>query len=153
MRRVLWRRAASGFFSAGLSVAGLFLDQRMSKRTDFSKERRMQGRSLRTGVHELAELMQTFAEQQGVDFRATLNEAAAQGAEERRQLAERLQESVVPLFTSDDEGRPGRIGSCVLVRLDSDFFAFTAAHVIRDAGSSRVWGPLAREKGGGGVLV
>jgi hypothetical protein len=94
--------------------------------------------------------MKTLAEQQGVDLQAFLNEAAAREAEERRQLAERLQQSVVPLFIGDDEGRPGRIGSCVLVRLDSDFFAFTAAHMIRHAGSSRLWAP---PEGKGGELL
>jgi hypothetical protein len=94
--------------------------------------------------------MKTVAEQQGVDLQALLNEAAARGAEERQQLAERLQQSVVPLFIGDDKGRPGGIGSCVLVRLGSDFFAFTAAHVIRDAGSSRLWAP---SEGKGGKLL
>jgi hypothetical protein len=94
--------------------------------------------------------MTTLAEQQGVDLQASLNEASARGAEERRQLAERLQQSVAPLFIADDEGRPGGIGSCVLVRLNSDFFAFTAAHVIRDAGSSRLFAP---SEGKGGKLL
>lgn len=85
--------------------------------------------------------MKTLAEQQGVDLQALLNDAATREAEERRQLAERLQQSVAPLFVGDDNGRPGVVGSCVLVRLDFNFFAFTAAHVIRDAGSSRLWAP------------
>jgi hypothetical protein len=93
--------------------------------------------------------MKTLAEQQGVDLQAILNEAAARKEEERQRLAERLQESVVPLYVGDDRGRPGVIGSCVLVRLDSGFFAFTAAHVIRDAGSSRLWAP---SEGTGGKL-
>jgi hypothetical protein len=122
----------------------------MSKRTDFSKERRSQGRSLSTAVRELAELIKPLAEQQGIDLQARLKEAAAREAEERRQLAERLQQSVVPLFIGNDNGRPGGIGSCVLVRLDSDFFAFTAAHVIRDVGSSRL---LAPSEGKGGKLL
>jgi hypothetical protein len=46
----------------------------------------------------------------------------------------------VPLFIYRD-GQPDRIGSCVLVRLDSEFCAFTAAHVIRDAGSARPFAP------------
>jgi hypothetical protein len=122
----------------------------MSKRTDFPKERRTQGRSLSTAVHELIDAMVTLAEQRGVDLQTRLNEAAAREARERRQLAERLQQSVVPLFIGDDRGQPGGIGSCVLVRLDSDFFAFTAAHVIRDAGSSRLW---ASSEGKGGKLL
>jgi hypothetical protein len=89
-------------------------------------------------------------EQQGVDLHALLDGAAARKSEERRQLAERLRQSVVPLYIGDDKGRPGLIGSCVLVRLDSGSFAFTAAHVIRDAGSSRLWAP---PEGKGGKLL
>jgi hypothetical protein len=75
----------------------------------------------------------TEAVPSGFDLQARLEEASARKSEERRLLAERLQESVVPLFIGDSDGQPDRIGSCVLVRLDSDLFAFTAAHVIRDA--------------------
>jgi hypothetical protein len=131
---------ASQFPASRCFGAGLCLDQRMPKRTNFWKERRAQGRSLSTAVHELTEVMKTLAAEQGVDLQVLLDEAAARRAEEQRQLAERLQESVVPLFIGD-KGRPGRTGSCVLVRLDSDLFAFTAAHVIRDARSSRLWAP------------
>jgi len=121
----------------------------MANRSDLSRERRVQGRSLSAAVHEVAELMETLAEQQGLDLQAILNESAARKEEERQRLAERLQESVVPLYVRDDRGRPSVIGSCVLVRLDSGFFAFTAAHVIRDAGSSRLWAP---SEGTGGKL-
>ena len=57
---------------------------------------------------------------------------------------------MVPLFIGDTAGQPDRIGSCVLVRLDSDFFAFTAAHVVRDAGSALL---LAPSEGRGGKLL
>lgn len=57
---------------------------------------------------------------------------------------------MVPLFIGESAGRPDRIGSCVLVRLDSDFFAFTAAHVVRDAGSALL---LAPSEGRGGKLL
>jgi hypothetical protein len=63
-------------------------------------------------------------------------------------LSQRLQESVAPLFIID-RGKPDRIGSCVLVRLDSEFYAFTAAHVIRDAGSATLFAP---SEGRGGKL-
>jgi hypothetical protein len=94
--------------------------------------------------------MQPIAHQHGIDLQARLDEASAREAEERRLLAERLQESVVPLFVGDSDGRPDRIGSCVLVRLDSDYFAFTAAHVIRDAGSAPFFAP---SEGRGGKLL
>lgn len=101
-------------------------------------------------VRELVELMKPLAEEQGIDLQARLNEAAAREADERRRLAERLQEPVVPLFVTDGNGRPDRIGSCVLVRLNSDHFAFTAAHVIGDVGSSQLWAP---SEGKGGTLL
>lgn len=71
-------------------------------------------------------------------------------SEEQRLLAERLQESVAPLFIRGTNGRPDRIGSCVFVRLDSGFFAFTAAHVIREANSARLFVPA---EGKGGKLL
>lgn len=123
---------------------------RVSKRIDFAKERRAEGRSLNTAVRELVQLIQPVAQQHGIDFRARLDEASARESEERRLLAERLQESVVPLFIGDRGGRPDRIGSCVLVRLDSDLFAFTAAHVIREAGNARFFAP---SEGRGGKLL
>jgi hypothetical protein len=122
----------------------------MSKRIDFAKERKLQGRSLGSAVRELAELVQPVAEQHGVDLRAHLAEDLARRSEEKRLLAERLQESVAPLFISHGGGQPDRIGSCVLVRLDSEFFAFTAAHVISEAGMARL---LAPSEGKGGKLL
>jgi hypothetical protein len=119
----------------------------VSKRIDFAKERRAQGRGLSTAACELARLIHQVAQQRGIDFQARLNELSARRSEERRLLAERLQESVVPLFIGDSHGQPDRIGSCVFVRLDSDFFAFTAAHVIRGAASARRFAP-SEAKGG-----
>jgi hypothetical protein len=126
------------------------LTKRVPKRIDYAKERRVQGRSLNTAVRELIELIQSVAQQHGIDFQARLDEASARKSKERRVLAERLQESVVPLFIGDRGGRPDRIGSCVLVRLDSDLFAFTAAHVIREAGNARLFAP---SEGRGGKLL
>ena len=124
--------------------------ERKSKQVDFVKERRILGRYLSCGVREVAALIQPLANQQGIDLQARLNEAAARSSEERRLLAERLQESVVPLFIDDRAGQLDRIGSCVLVRLDSDFFAFTATHVVRDVGSALL---LAPSGGRGGRLL
>jgi len=125
-------------------------EREMSKRIDFAKERRAQGRLLNSAVRELAALIQPVAHQHGIDLQTRLDEASARKSEERRLLAERLQESVVPLFIRDRDGQPDRIGSCVLVRLDSDFFAFTAAHVIRDAGFAPLFAP---SEGRGGKLL
>ncbi len=125
------------------------LAERVSKRIDFAKERRVQGRSLSTAVREVIRLIEPVAQQHGIDLQARLNEASARESEKRQLLAERLQESVVPLFIGHRNG-PRRIGSCVLVRLDSDLFAFSAAHVIREAASARLFAP---SEGSGGKLL
>ncbi len=122
----------------------------MSKRIDFARERRTQGRSLTAAVRELEKLTKQVAERQGIDLQARLEEASTRREEEERLMAERLQESVVPLFIADTEGHHDRIGSCVLVRLDSDFLAFTAAHVIEGAGSAPLFAP---SEGRGGKLL
>jgi hypothetical protein len=120
----------------------------MPKRIDFPKQRRDQGRSLSSAVRELTAMMEPVAHQHGINLRAILNEASVRKSKEKRLLSERLQESVVPLFINR-AGQPDRIGSCVLVRLDSEFYAFTAAHVIRDAGSTTLFAP---SEGKGGKL-
>ncbi len=93
-------------------------------------------------------MIEPLAHQPGIHLQRILDEASARKEEEKRLLTERLQESVVPLFI-DRDGQPDRIGSCVLVRLDSQFYAFTAAHVIRDAGSATLFAP---SEGRGGKL-
>lgn len=122
----------------------------MPKRIDFAKERRIQGRALIAAVDESVSLLQPIAQQQGIDLRARLDEASARRSEKHHLLAKSLQESVVPLFRIDSGSRPDRIGSCVLVRLQSDLFAFTAAHVIREASSARLFAP---SEGEGGKLL
>ena len=126
------------------------LTERTLKRVDFAKKRRVQGRLLKIAVRNLARLIQPVVQQRGIDLQARLNEALAQKSEERRLLAERLQESVVPLFIGGSYVQPDRIGSCVLVRFDSDLFAFTAAHVIQEAASARLFAP---SQGRGGKLL
>jgi hypothetical protein len=111
----------------------------MSKRTDFPKKRRELGRALNAIDRELAGLL-------GLETK--WREASAREGGERRLLAQRLKESVVPLYIH--RGRvPEGIGSCVLVRLDSDLYAFTAAHVLRDAGDAQLFAP---PEGKGGKL-
>jgi hypothetical protein len=122
----------------------------MSRRIDFAKQRRDRANSGSAGVREFKALVQRLEGQDGANLRARLDEASALKSEERRLLAERLQESVVPLFIGDGKGHPDRIGSCVLVRLDSDFFAFTAAHVVRAAGPALLFAP---SEGSGGELL
>src|SRR6202030_2480349 len=103
---------------------------------------------LSSAVREITAMVEPVANQHGINLHAILDEASARKEEQKRLLTERLQESVVPLFIYRD-GRPDRIGSCVLVRLDSEFYAFTAAHVIRDAGSATLFAP---SEGRGGKL-
>jgi hypothetical protein len=112
----------------------------MPKRVDFAKQRRDQGRSLSSAAREITAIAEEVAHQQGINLQAILGEASARKEEGKRLLTERLQESVVPLFIYR-YGQPDRIGSCVLARLDSEFYAFTAAHVIRDAGSAILFAP------------
>jgi hypothetical protein len=123
-------------------------DWTMPKQIDLAKQRRDQGRSLTSAVSELKAMMEPVAQQAGINLRAILDEASARKEEDKQLLTERLQESVVPLFIYRD-GQPDRIGSCVLIRLDSEFYAFTAAHVIRDAGSAKFFAP---SEGKGGKL-
>jgi hypothetical protein len=112
--------------------------------------RKVQARAFSALVDKIVTLTETSADRDGVDVRAALAEAAARGVEERRQLAERLQKSVLPLFIHDGRVCPDALGSCVLVRVDSKCYAFTAGHVLRDAGSARL---LAPPKGKGEPLV
>ena len=115
----------------------------MSKRRNFPEERRAEGRALGKLNDMLVESARPFAEREGVDLQARLDEAAKGREEAHERLAERLRQSVLPLFIDDEQGQPAGIGSCVLVRLNSSYFIFTAAHVIRTAGSSPLWVPCA----------
>jgi hypothetical protein len=107
---------------------------------DFAQKRRTEGRSASAAVEDIIALLKPIAAQAGVDLQGRLEEAAAQKEVERRELAERLQRAVMPLFKYH-RGYPGTLGSCVLVRLDSTCYAFTAAHVLRDAGDAPLWFP------------
>jgi hypothetical protein len=122
----------------------------MSKRVDFAKERRAQGRAFGAAVRDILGSIEPLAAQQGIDLQAQLKESSARTDKEDRKVAEGLQEPVVPLFVSDDEGHPDRIGSCVLVRVDAGLYAFTAAHVVDSIGSDRVFAP---SEGRGGKLL
>jgi hypothetical protein len=84
----------------------------------------------------LIAVAEPFAAREGIDLQARMDEAAAQRENQLQQLVERLHQSVLPLFKADERGRPDMIGSCVLVELDSNYYAFTAAHVMQDAGSA-----------------
>jgi hypothetical protein len=123
---------------------------KMPRRIDFAKERRTHARSLGSAVREITGLIESLSPQNRIDFHARLKESSARNSEEELLLAERLQESVTPLFIVDPRGRPDRTGSCVLVRLGSDFLVFTAAHVIREAKTAHFFAP---SEGKGGKLI
>src|SRR5260370_31803300 len=109
------------------------------RRIDFPKQRRAEGRLLGRAVRKLVAAMQ----QLGINCEQARDATSAQ----HQLLAERLQDSVVPLFIRNRSEQPDRIGSCVLVRLDSEVYAFTAAHVIRAVGSATLLAP-SEAKGG-----
>jgi hypothetical protein len=56
----------------------------MSKRIDFAKKRRDQGRSLSSAVREITAMMEPLAHQQSIDLRTILDEASARKEEEER---------------------------------------------------------------------
>jgi len=107
---------------------------------DFAQKRRTEGRSASAAVEDIIALLKPIAAQAGVDLQGRIEEAAAQSEVESRAVAERLHRAVMPLFIYR-RGYPGALGSCVLVRLDSTCYAFTAAHVLRDAGDAPLWFP------------
>jgi hypothetical protein len=107
---------------------------------DFAQKRRTEGRKASASIEDIIALLQPIAMQAGVDLQGRLEEAAAQSELDRRGLAERLHRAVMPLFKYH-RGYPGTLGSCVLVRLDSTCYVFTAAHVLRNAGDAPLWFP------------
>jgi hypothetical protein len=117
----------------------------MSSRFHFAKKRRDQDRALKAAVAQ----MEQIAKEHGIDV-PSVRKGLARKSEERHRLTVRLLESVVPLFLRQPGMAPARVGSCVLVRLDSQFFAFTAAHVVADFGTAMV---LAPSHGNGGTLL
>jgi hypothetical protein len=64
----------------------------MFNRIDFAGKRRAEGRALLKTVNKSAALLEPIASQKGIDLRERLSEASARQSEERRLLAERLQE-------------------------------------------------------------
>jgi len=91
-------------------------------------------------IKDILALLTPLAEQRGADIQVLLEEFRSKREEERRELAERLQQSVLPLFVYR-RGHPSTLGSCVLVRLDTNYYVFTAGHVLRDAGAAPLWFP------------
>lgn len=87
---------------------------------------------------EIAELLAKTLRDLGVDVDEIRRKANDESAERGRRLAERLAYSVLPLFTTCG-GTPDRIGSCVLARIQSKPYALTAAHVLKEARSSRLF--------------
>lgn len=113
----------------------------MADRTNFVGKRRADARVFSTLAETLIDLSRPLAAQQGIDLDVRLHAASELRREEHQRLVERLLQSVLPLFIENEFGRPSRIGSCVLVRVKSNYYAFTAAHVTKEAGSARLGAP------------
>jgi hypothetical protein len=81
-----------------------------------------------------------------VDLAAILQNAAAATAKRGYDLAERLKQTVLPLYLQDERERPWPFGSCVLVRVEGRFYAFTAGHVLQKVGALSLWAPALNGK-------
>jgi hypothetical protein len=81
-----------------------------------------------------------------VDLAAILENVTAATAKQKQDLAERLTRTVLPLFLQDERKRPRPFASCVLVKVDGRFYAFTAGHVIEEVGASSLWAPALNGK-------
>jgi len=92
-----------------------------------------------SGTRVQPELVQRVLDSLGLSPADLQAAAEADHGERGQKLAECLGQSVLPVFIEDERGRPERLGSCVLARVDSNFYAFTAGHVLQAAGSSRLW--------------
>ena len=88
-------------------------------------------------LSRFAQEMEIAARKAGVNVDEIRRRSQAQTVE----IAKRLQASVIPLFIERPQGRPDRIGSSVLVKRASHFYAFTAGHVIENAGPLPLWAP------------
>ncbi len=78
---------------------------------------------------------------ESVDLGAILKNSAAVTAKRKKDLAERLTQTVLPLFLQDEKERPWPFASCVLARVEGHFYAFTAGHVLESVGSLSLWAP------------
>jgi hypothetical protein len=82
-----------------------------------------------------------------VDLAARLQEAAAETAKRKCELAERLKQTVLPLYLQDERERPWPFATCVLARVEGRFYAFTAAHVLEKVvGALTLWAPALNNK-------
>lgn len=83
-------------------------------------------------------------------FESIRADAQSRSEERSTRLAHRLIRSVLPLFVMDERDHLERIGTCVMVRVDSQLFLLTAGHVLTDAGTKQLWaisGPKGRTIG------
>ena len=83
-------------------------------------------------------------------FEVIRAESQSRSEERSARLAHRLIRSVLPLFVMDERDHLERIGTCVMVRVDSRLFLLTAGHVLADAASRQLWaisGPKGRTIG------
>jgi hypothetical protein len=82
-----------------------------------------------------------------VDLAAVLQEAAAATAKRKLELAERLKQTVLPLYLQDEKARPWPFASCVLGKVEGRFYAFTAGHVLEKVVAPlTLWAPALNGK-------
>jgi hypothetical protein len=78
-----------------------------------------------------------------------LQEAAAETAKRKHELAERLKQTVLPLHLQDERERPWPVASCALAKVEGRFYVFTAGHVIEKVeGALTLWAPALNGKSG-----
>lgn len=101
--------------------------------------------------HDAAPMADEFEEQELRRlFESIRAESQSRSEERSTRLAHRLIRSVLPLFVVDERDHLERIGTCVMVRVDSQLFLLTAGHVLTEAGTKQLWaisGPKGRTIG------
>jgi hypothetical protein len=83
---------------------------------------------------------------ESVDLAAVLQYTATATAKRKHDLAERLKRTVLPLYLQDERERPWPFASCVLVKVEGRFYAFTAGHVLEKVGALSLWAPALNGK-------
>jgi hypothetical protein len=82
-----------------------------------------------------------------VDLAARLQEVAAETVRRKFELAERLKQTVLPLYLQDERERPWPFASCVLAKVEGRLYAFTAGHVLEKVVAPlTLWAPALNGK-------
>jgi hypothetical protein len=116
----------------------------MPKRIDFAKQRRDQGRSLTSAVREIKAIMEPIANPPSIFEQSWVKRQHKKEREAAiNQTPARIRCAFVYL-----SGWAARQSWLLRPRaLGFGFYAFTAAHVIRDSGSAKLFAPSGRRGG------